>query len=81
MRLGDDLFGGRDRFLLFALGHVAGAFARFVDHLLRLRIRLGQDFLVALLRFGELLLDLLGSSAAPSAICCRRSSSTARIGL
>ncbi len=49
-----------DRFLLFALGDDAGTGPRFVDHLLRFAVALGQDFLVALLGFRELLFDLLG---------------------
>ena len=58
-RLGDDLFRRRDRFLLLAFAHVRRAFARVVDHLLRLGVRLGQDLRMALLRFRELLFDLL----------------------
>ena len=58
-RLGEDLLGRRDRFLLLALRDHAGAGPRFVDHLLRIGVGLGQDFLVTLLRFGELLLDLV----------------------
>jgi len=43
-----------------SIAEVSRAFARFVDHLLRLRVRLRQNFSVTLFRFGELLLDLLG---------------------
>ena len=43
----------------FALGDMRAAFARFIDHFLRLRVRLGQNLRMALLRFRELLLDLL----------------------
>jgi hypothetical protein len=58
-RFGHDLFRGRDGFLLFALGDVSAAFARFIDHFLRLGVGFGQDLRMPLLRFRELLLDLL----------------------
>ena len=63
-RLRDDLLGLGDRFLLLALGDVRRAFARFVDHLLRGGVRLGRISCIALLRLGELLLDLLGVQQA-----------------
>ena len=37
-----------------------GAGPRFVDHLLRFGIGFRQNLLMTLLRFGQLLLDLLG---------------------
>jgi len=63
-RLGDDLLGGHDRFLLFAFGDDAGAGPCLIDHFLRFAIAFSQDFLVALLSFGELLFDLLGIEKA-----------------
>ena len=57
---------------------MGGTFPRLVDHFLRLCVRLRQNFRIALLRFRELLLDLL-AFRSPSAMRWRRSSSTARI--
>ena len=58
-RFGNDLLGCRDRLLLLALGQVRGAFACFVDHLLRIGVRFRDNFLVALLGLCELLFDFL----------------------
>src|SRR6476620_4359766 len=41
-----------------------GAFSRFVDHSLPVRIGLCDDFLVTLLRFSEFLFDFLGIKLA-----------------
>src|SRR5438874_6250937 len=57
--LGQDLFRRRDGFLLFAIGQMRRAGARFLDHLLRLGIGLRQNLGVTLLGLGQLLLDLL----------------------
>jgi len=59
-RFDHNLFRGRDCFLLFALAQMRAAFTRLVDHFLRLCIGFRQNFGVTLLRFGQLLFDLLG---------------------
>ncbi len=59
-RFGEDLLGGDDRLLLFALGDNAGAGPRFVDHFLRVGVGFGKNFLLPCLALRELLLDLLG---------------------
>src|SRR5438874_6221849 len=40
------------------------AFARFIDHFLSVRVRLRQNLLITLLRFGELLLDFFSVKLA-----------------
>jgi len=59
VRFRDDLFRGGDRFLLFALGDAIGTFTRLVDHLLRGGVGVRENLGIALLRVGQLLLDLL----------------------
>src|SRR6266508_1212565 len=56
-RLGNDLLRSSNRLLLLALRQMRGAFARFIDHFLTIRVRLCQNLLVTLLRFSELLSD------------------------
>jgi len=51
-RFGQDLFRRRDGFLLFTIGQMRGAGARFLDHLLRLGIGLRQNLGVTLLGLG-----------------------------
>src|SRR5580765_7966396 len=58
-RFGDDLLGCRNSLLLLALGQMGGAFTCFIDHFLRVRIGLRDNFLVTLLRFSEFLFDFL----------------------
>ena len=60
MGLADDSLGFGDGFLHAFLAHGFGAGAGLVDEGFRLQVGLGQDFLVALLGFGELLLHFLG---------------------
>ena len=62
--LADDLLGGGDSFLLFALGQMGSALTRFINHPLPVGIGLSDNFLVTLLRFSEFLLDFLGINLA-----------------
>src|SRR4030095_3465625 len=43
---------------------MCSAFSRFVYHLLRIGVRLSDDFLITLLRFGEFLFDFFGINLA-----------------
>src|SRR4026207_718429 len=56
-RLGNDLLRSANRLLLLALRQMRGAFARFIDHFLSVRVRLCQNLLITFLRFREFLLD------------------------
>ena len=51
-RFGEDLFRRSDRFLLFPIGQMRGAGARFLDHLLRFGIGFRQNLGMTLLRLG-----------------------------
>src|SRR4030095_167501 len=54
--LGNYLLGCRNRLLLLALGQMGGAFPRFINHFLPVRVGSRENFLVTLLGFGEFLL-------------------------
>src|SRR4029450_8672747 len=58
------LFSCPNRFLLLSLGQMGGAFPCFIDHFLRVRIALRDNFLVTLLCLREFLFDFLGINLA-----------------